>query len=210
PGGVDGAAVMLRAAIDMGRGRGAFAADGGIAERGVEAHMLMRHGDDARHRTVVMARLRHRFLVEGELRPGGEEQVIDAAHRHRGDHRIAAIIRGNGSPIFRFSSHNSLPFLLCSPHAILPDIRCSSDGAQGRNRTTDTVIFSHVLYQLSYLGAAPGGPWLIANIAPTVQPGPPSRGLSRAPRPPPPASPSRPRSRPRARGNCRRSSGRNR
>ena len=29
------------------------------------------------------------------------------------------------------------------------------DGAQGRNRTTDTVIFSHVLYQLSYLGAAP-------------------------------------------------------
>ena len=35
-------------------------------------------------------------------------------------------------------------------------------GAQGRNRTTDTVIFSHVLYQLSYLGAGraskrPGG-----------------------------------------------------
>jgi hypothetical protein len=31
-------------------------------------------------------------------------------------------------------------------------------GAQGRNRTTDTVIFSHVLYQLSYLGAGPAGP----------------------------------------------------
>ena len=28
----------------------------------------------------------------------------------------------------------------------------AGDGAQGRNRTTDTVIFSHVLYQLSYLG----------------------------------------------------------
>ena len=28
----------------------------------------------------------------------------------------------------------------------------SKNGAQGRNRTTDTVIFSHVLYQLSYLG----------------------------------------------------------
>src|SRR6476620_9836782 len=27
-----------------------------------------------------------------------------------------------------------------------------SYGAQGRDRTTDTVIFSHVLYQLSYLG----------------------------------------------------------
>ena len=30
-------------------------------------------------------------------------------------------------------------------------------GAQGRNRTTDTVIFSHVLYQLSYLGAGLAG-----------------------------------------------------
>jgi hypothetical protein len=30
-------------------------------------------------------------------------------------------------------------------------------GAQGRNRTTDTVIFSHVLYQLSYLGATSSG-----------------------------------------------------
>ena len=28
-------------------------------------------------------------------------------------------------------------------------------GAQGRNRTTDTMIFNHVLYQLSYLGAGP-------------------------------------------------------
>ena len=28
------------------------------------------------------------------------------------------------------------------------------NGAQGRNRTTDTMIFSHVLYQLSYLGIA--------------------------------------------------------
>ena len=31
----------------------------------------------------------------------------------------------------------------------------SNLGAQGRDRTTDTVIFSHVLYQLSYLGAGP-------------------------------------------------------
>ena len=30
------------------------------------------------------------------------------------------------------------------------------NGAQGRNRTTDTVIFSHVLYQLSYLGISGG------------------------------------------------------
>jgi hypothetical protein len=32
-------------------------------------------------------------------------------------------------------------------------ILTASLGAQGRDRTTDTVIFSHVLYQLSYLGA---------------------------------------------------------
>ena len=31
-----------------------------------------------------------------------------------------------------------------------------ANGAQGRNRTSDTVIFSHVLYQLSYLGMASG------------------------------------------------------
>ena len=29
------------------------------------------------------------------------------------------------------------------------------DGAQGRNRTTDTAIFSRMLYQLSYLGDRP-------------------------------------------------------
>ena len=37
----------------------------------------------------------------------------------------------------------------------LADPRIASapgDGAQGRDRTADTVIFSHVLYQLSYLG----------------------------------------------------------
>ena len=27
------------------------------------------------------------------------------------------------------------------------------NGAQGRNRTTDTAIFNRMLYQLSYLGA---------------------------------------------------------
>src|SRR5688572_20130008 len=40
-----------------------------------------------------------------------------------------------------------------------PNAACSvamvESGAQGRNRTTDTVIFSHVLYQLSYLGIPP-------------------------------------------------------
>ena len=30
------------------------------------------------------------------------------------------------------------------------------DGAQGRDRTTDTAIFSRMLYQLSYLGMSRG------------------------------------------------------
>ena len=34
-----------------------------------------------------------------------------------------------------------------------------ADGAQGRNRTTDTRIFNPLLYQLSYLGpVSAGGP----------------------------------------------------
>ena len=40
------------------------------------------------------------------------------------------------------------------------------DGAQGRNRTTDTVIFSHVLYQLSYLGSWEGQAALSSERAP--------------------------------------------
>ena len=35
--------------------------------------------------------------------------------------------------------------------------RSCENGAQGRDRTTDTVIFSHVLYQLSYLGISQCG-----------------------------------------------------
>ena len=33
-----------------------------------------------------------------------------------------------------------------------------ANGAQGRNRTTDTAIFSRMLYQLSYLGVLREGP----------------------------------------------------
>ena len=47
------------------------------------------------------------------------------------------------------------------------------DGAQGRNRTTDTAIFSRMLYQLSYLGGssdrarpARGSPRIVARFGP--------------------------------------------
>ena len=41
-------------------------------------------------------------------------------------------------------------------------IRCdvyfiADNGAQGRNRTTDTAIFNRMLYQLSYLGIVGAG-----------------------------------------------------
>jgi hypothetical protein len=35
--------------------------------------------------------------------------------------------------------------------------RGEQNGAQGRNRTTDTAIFSRMLYQLSYLGVLQRG-----------------------------------------------------
>ena len=38
------------------------------------------------------------------------------------------------------------------------------DGAQGRNRTTDTAIFSRMLYQLSYLGAGVRGDATVARL----------------------------------------------
>ena len=45
-----------------------------------------------------------------------------------------------------------------------------NSGAQGRDRTTDTVIFSHVLYQLSYLGAQSGRRASAANGSPSRRP----------------------------------------
>ena len=45
--------------------------------------------------------------------------------------------------------------LLPQVDVITPGGMCEArDGAQGRNRTTDTRIFNPLLYQLSYLGNA--------------------------------------------------------
>src|ERR1700754_1181504 len=44
-------------------------------------------------------------------------------------------------------------FALRAPCVAAPRVaRRAKRGAQGRNRTTDTAIFSRMLYQLSYLG----------------------------------------------------------
>ena len=47
--------------------------------------------------------------------------------------------------------------LACPPHYITQVVE--KNGAQGRIRTTDTRIFSPLLYQLSYLGPGPSGLW---------------------------------------------------
>ncbi len=46
--------------------------------------------------------------------------------------------------------HNLWNMILGEEHQAL--IHQKVSGAQGRNRTTDTAIFSRMLYQLSYLG----------------------------------------------------------
>ena len=46
------------------------------------------------------------------------------------------------------------------------DERGGESGAQGRNRTSDTAIFSRMLYQLSYLGTV-----LVARAALIDKPG---------------------------------------
>ena len=46
------------------------------------------------------------------------------------------------------------------------------DGAQGRNRTTDTAIFSRMLYQLSYLGSGQCRALAIAQANRAIKPGP--------------------------------------
>ena len=53
---------------------------------------------------------------------------------------------------------------------------CASGfGAQGRNRTTDTRIFSPLLYRLSYLGARQGR--AVFNLSACVQSTLPDKGL---------------------------------
>ena len=54
---------------------------------------------------------------------------------------------GNGAA----ESSLSFPLKRCCNHRRF-DVARRGSGAQGRNRTTDTGIFSAVLYQLSYLG----------------------------------------------------------
>jgi hypothetical protein len=54
----------------------------------------------------------------------------------------------------QWTSQRGQPALLCNRvMSVIIDLEGLEIGAEGQNRTADTMIFSHVLYQLSYLGA---------------------------------------------------------
>ena len=114
--GVHRAAIVLRAAIDMRRGHRGLTGHRGVAERGVEAGVFVRHGDQLGRGAAVGVRLGDGLLVEADLRPRGEEDVLDAGLGHRRDHGVAVVVGGNFDPRPRVVAqisgvlvHGSLP-----------------------------------------------------------------------------------------------------
>jgi hypothetical protein len=95
---VHGAAIVLGAAIDMRRGHGRLAAHRRIAERGVEARVLVRDGNELGRLAALRVRLGDRLLIEADLRAGGEEHVLDAGFRHGGDDGIAVVVGRDFDP----------------------------------------------------------------------------------------------------------------
>ena len=122
--GVDRAAVVLRAAVDMRRRDRGLAADRGIAERGVEAGVLVRHGDQLRRLAALRVRLGDRLLVEADLRARGEEDVLDAGLGHGRDHGVAVVVGRHLDPGPAFVAqrsgvlvHGGLPLAECAAFA---------------------------------------------------------------------------------------------
>ena len=77
-----------------------------------------------------------------KVREGGSAVHNDRGRPGQGRERSSAEVRTSGEVLERDGTK--------------PISLARRNGAQGRNRTTDTMIFSHVLYQLSYLGARIG------------------------------------------------------
>ena len=61
-------------------------------------------------------------------------------------------MRNKGSRCSAPSRLDRHKWLISAISEVLCSVMREGDGAQGRNRTTDTRIFSPLLYQLSYLG----------------------------------------------------------
>jgi hypothetical protein len=105
--GVHGAAVVLRAAVDMRRSHRGLAGHRGVAERRVERGVLVRDGDELRRLAALRVRLRHGLLVEADLRARGEEDVVDAGRGHRRDHGVAVVVGREFGPGARFVAQNT-------------------------------------------------------------------------------------------------------
>ena len=151
--GVDRAAIVHRAAIDMGRGDGWPAADRREAERRVEAGVLVRNGDQP-DRVVVPpgARLRRRLLEEADLRSGGKEQVIDPTGGQPRDEGVAHVLSLHLGPTGRLATvHSPSPIQLqvrAAHHAaiVAPGKTAPTDSSRdwrparlGPNRPLETV-----------------------------------------------------------------------
>jgi hypothetical protein len=83
------------------------------------------------------------------LKSGYLRQLFVTAHRFRVRQKALAVARDYE---LRSSSGRPLPMLLNEEDELRKAEKVEArDGGQGRNRTSDTRIFSPLLYQLSYL-----------------------------------------------------------
>ena len=104
-----------------------------------------------RHRPAAPRRRRHRDRPRHRGRRG---HVPFRQHLCRDHHRRQGLHRHPARNLAVADVEPALAIRLEQRDERQPQIQSGllGDGAQGRDRTTDTVIFSHVLYQLSYLG----------------------------------------------------------
>ena len=85
------------------------------------------------------------LIVRLQVAAGGRcfTFVLDESHIKRNETQNAAM-----EAWFAFSQYRRLSMNECAERSR------ETHGAQGRDRTTDTAIFSRMLYQLSYLGTS--------------------------------------------------------
>jgi hypothetical protein len=82
---------MLGADIDMRGSDGGLAADRGVAERGIEAGIFVRHQDQPGRFRALRPGLGDRFLIETHLSSGREEKMVDPGGDHRSDDGLADV-----------------------------------------------------------------------------------------------------------------------
>ena len=129
------------------------------AERGIDVDLhehdlrgecASRLKDPSVNVSVIQRFLGHSSLAMTQryLRPrvGELEDAADALEQYglSEEPTIKPTVAGSGTPADAIAASNATPVLLSDG--------ANLDGAEGQNRTADTMIFSHVLYRLSYLG----------------------------------------------------------